>query len=274
MIRRLAIAAALALTLGACASYPSGYGRDGYSHADGDGYYGGSYYTGNGYSRDGSSSDGYYAAGADGYGDYYYNDPQVILDDRYGYGYGGYGDPFYGFGYGSFPYNGFGVQLGFGPGYYGGYPYGYYNPWYPGYYYGHRRGHDHDCDADDPCTGGARREGGRRGNLDSVSSNLQSPRTGIQAPGARQSASLGGNLGYYGNLPRDRAEYRGPPMTPGVQSTPMRSPPLQPMPRPWQQGYQPPRQPMERLQSHREMREPSSRENATRHNRDTNGNGR
>ena len=141
MIRRLAIPAALALTLGACATYNSGYadrsGRDGYYSSD-------TY----------ASGDGYYAAGHDGYGDYYYDNPQLIVDQHYG-SYGGgyydYGYPSYGFGYGGgyFPYNGFALQFGFGPGWYGGYPYGYYAPWYGYRHHHHRRGNDGDNDADD-----------------------------------------------------------------------------------------------------------------------------
>ena len=136
MIRRLAIPAALALTLGACASYDSGYyggGRDGYYRRD-------SY----------SAGAGYYASGQDGYGDYYYDNPQVIANEPYGPYWGGYYDygyqPFgYGFGLGYSPYSdGFGYSSGFGPGW-GGYSYGYYNPWY-GYDY---RDHDEDNDPDD-----------------------------------------------------------------------------------------------------------------------------
>ena len=147
MIRRLAILAALALMLGACATYNSGYaergGRDGYYNSD-------AY----------SSGDGYYAAGHDGYGDYYYDNPQVVIDEHYGSYGGGYSDygysPF-GFGYGwGYPYNGFGLQFGFGPGWYGGYPYGYYAPWYGwgDYRHHHRRDNDGDNDADDRRIGG------------------------------------------------------------------------------------------------------------------------
>ena len=135
MIRRLAIPAAFALTLGACATYDSGYadraGRDGYSSSD-------AY----------SSGDGYYAAGHDGYGDYYYDNPQLIVDQHYGSSWGGYynfGYPSYGYDYGGgyFPYN------GFGPGWSGGYPYGYYAPWYGYQHQHHRRDHDGDNDGDD-----------------------------------------------------------------------------------------------------------------------------
>ena len=118
MIRQLAIPAAFALMLGACASYDSGYNR---------GY---------------SSGTGYYVPGNEGYGDYYYDNPQVIVDDRYRPYWDGYG--------GYSPYNGFGFQFGFGPGWYGGYPYGYSEPWY-GYrhHHHHRRDHDGDNDGDD-----------------------------------------------------------------------------------------------------------------------------
>jgi hypothetical protein len=130
MIRRLAIASICALALGGCATYDSGY-RQGY--ADGN--------------DRGSYNDGYYVAPENGYGDYYYDRPQVVADEYwdYGYPYSGFG---YGFGY--FPGNfGFGFNSGFG-----------YSPWYGyGYpYYWYRPGprhhhHDNDHDADDPPGG-------------------------------------------------------------------------------------------------------------------------
>lgn len=113
-MNRLALSVAFALMLGGCASYDSNY------------------------------AGGYYAPGHDGYGDYYYDNPQVIVDEYYA--------PYWGWG-GYFPYDGFGFQPGFGSGWYGGYPYGYYDPWsFYGWYdyrYQHRHGNDGDKDADD-----------------------------------------------------------------------------------------------------------------------------
>jgi hypothetical protein len=110
MIHRLAITAALASILGACAT----------------------------------TNPGYYAPGHDGYGDYYYDNPQVIVDEHYAPYWGGY----YGFGYGLgyFPGDCFGFQYGYAPGFCGGY----YDPWwYGGYYHYRRHHHDHDHDSDD-----------------------------------------------------------------------------------------------------------------------------
>jgi hypothetical protein len=99
MNRRTAALAVLAIALGGCATYGPGY------YADGT--YAGPY------------NGGYYSAPAAGYGDYYYDYPQVSYQypDYY---YGPYG----GFGYGYSPWWGFG-----------------YNPWF----FGACRG---DCDGD------------------------------------------------------------------------------------------------------------------------------
>jgi hypothetical protein len=124
MIRRLAIASICALALGSCASYDSGY-RHGYA----DGNYRGSY------------NDGYYAAAENGYGDYYYDRPQVVMDEYGSFGYGfGYSPGYYGFGFGS--------GFGYNPWYGYGYPYYWYQPW-PRHHH-----HDNDHDADDPPPGG------------------------------------------------------------------------------------------------------------------------
>jgi hypothetical protein len=117
MNHRLAVAVVLALTLGACATY------DGSRNANGE-------------VRDGGY--GYYMPGHDGYGDYYYGDPQFVLDEHYAPGWGG---AYWG-GYG-FSYPGFG--FGYGSGYYGGYS----DPWWYGGYDYRRRHHDHDHDDDD-----------------------------------------------------------------------------------------------------------------------------
>jgi hypothetical protein len=117
MIRRLAIASIVALVLGGCATYDSGY-RHGY----GDGSYRGDY------------NDGYYAAAENGYGDYYYDRPQIVWNEPYGYGY-----PWSGFGYG------FSLRYGYDPWYGYGYPYGGYRPW--------PRHNHNDHDADDPPGG-------------------------------------------------------------------------------------------------------------------------
>ncbi len=128
MKRRVLIAAALVLALGACATNGTAY-----RHADGD--YSGVY------------DDGYYAAAGNGHGDYYYDRPQYVYDDYYGYGAGCYR-----FGYGFVPRGwSFGARFGYDPwfdgfcGYnawYGfgpyGYPYGWYGPW------PHHRHHDAD----------------------------------------------------------------------------------------------------------------------------------
>ena len=106
MIRRIALTTAFVLALGGCATYDSA------NHAAyRDGGYGGNY--------DG----GYYSAPADGYGDYYYDRPEVVVD--YGAGFGG---PYasYGFGFGYAPW-------GFG-----------YDPWFYRPWWG-----DGDGDADD-----------------------------------------------------------------------------------------------------------------------------
>jgi hypothetical protein len=128
MIHRLAIPTTIALLLGACASYYSGY----------------------------------YAPGHAGYGDYYYDNPQIIVDEYcgggpYWGGYYDYGYPSYGFGYGLgyFPGDCFGSQFGYGPGFYGGY----YPWWYGGYYRRHH--HDHDHDRDDQGRTVARNDGMR-----------------------------------------------------------------------------------------------------------------
>jgi hypothetical protein len=108
MIRRIFLTAAFAFVLGGCAT-------DSVYH---DGSYGGHY--------DG----GYYSAPADGYGDYYYDRPQVVVDGYPDYFYGPYAG--YGFGYASW---------GFG-----------YNPWFyrPWWVYGyHPWWGDHDHDGDD-----------------------------------------------------------------------------------------------------------------------------
>ncbi len=112
MIRRIVVAA-FALALGGCAIYDSNY-----RPASADGSYRGNY--------DG----GFYAAPAGGYGDYYYDRPEVVVNEFYG----GYGYPYTGFGYG-FGY--FPGRFGFGV----GYDPWYYRPWY-GYgdpYGWHRR---------------------------------------------------------------------------------------------------------------------------------------
>lgn len=213
MIRRLAIPAALALALGACATYDSGYSnRSGYYSSDG-------YYRGSGYddgNYDAYSGDGYYSPGSDGYGDYYYDRPQVIYNDSYSSYYGGpyygngYGYGSYGFGYGLsyFPHNGFGI--GFGSGYYGGYPYG-YSPWYPGYYYnGHHRHHDNDRDdrsAGPPRNGDARREAERlidQGGLPGGSAHSV-----VNSRAVRSGIPVNGSGDYGSGLPRDRADYGG-----------------------------------------------------------------
>ena len=109
MIRRFAIPTTLALLLGACASYDSGY----------------------------------YAPGHAGYGDYYYDNPQVIVDEHYPYWGGYYGFGFFGPGYGLgyFPGDCFGFPYGYAPGFCDGF----YDPWwYVGYYHRHHHGHNHD----------------------------------------------------------------------------------------------------------------------------------
>jgi hypothetical protein len=109
MKRRVLAAAALALTLGACATNDTAYRR----------------------------ADGYYAAAENGYGDYYYDRPLTVFYDEFGYG-----SPCLGFGYGwatpAWQY-GFDWRHGYDPwfggtcGYnawYGfGYPWGWYRPW-------------------------------------------------------------------------------------------------------------------------------------------------
>ena len=129
MNRRLLIAT-LALALGACATNDTAYRH-------GDGSYSGAY--------DG----GYYAAAENGYGDYYYDRPQIAYDDYYGCG-------GFGYGFGS-PGWGFGARFGYDPWFYGpcgynawygfGYPWGWYQPW------PRHRHHDNDHDADDPPLG-------------------------------------------------------------------------------------------------------------------------
>jgi len=103
MIRRIAMTAAFALALGGCAT----------DSAHRDGSYGGNY--------DG----GYYSAPSDGYGDYYYDRPEVVID----YGAGYFGGPYVGYGFG------FGPPWAFGFG---------YNPWFYRPWWG-----DGDGDADD-----------------------------------------------------------------------------------------------------------------------------
>lgn len=111
MIRPFVIASIVALALSACATSGSGY-RQGYNG-------------------------GYYAAAGNGYGDYYYDRPQVVVDDYFGYGY-----PYSGFGYG---FNYFPGSFGFGyyPWHGYGYPYGWYQPW-PRHH--HHNDNDHDAD--------------------------------------------------------------------------------------------------------------------------------
>ncbi len=113
LMRRIVIAALFALALDGCATNDTGY-----RHSYADGSYRGRY------------DDGYYAASADGYGDYYYDRPQVVINDYSSGFYGGYG---YGFGFypGRF---GFGARFGYDPWLYNpwygyGYPYGWYRPW-------------------------------------------------------------------------------------------------------------------------------------------------
>lgn len=113
MLLRSAIAAAWVLALGACAST----GTTSYRHADGD--YQGAY--------DGA----YYAPAHDGYGDYYYDRPQIVDDGGYGcgafgYGFGAPGWSF-GMGYGYDPW--LDSPCGFGAWYGMGYPWGWYRPW-------------------------------------------------------------------------------------------------------------------------------------------------
>ena len=107
MIRRLAISTALASMLGACASTNSGY----------------------------------YTPSHDGYGDYYYDNPQVIVDEHVApYWDSPYWGGYYGFGYGLgyFPGDCFGFQYGYAPGFCGST----YDPWlYGGYYRHHHHGH-------------------------------------------------------------------------------------------------------------------------------------
>ncbi len=113
MIRRIAMTALLALALVGCATYDS-VNREAYR----DGSYRGNY--------DG----GYYSAPADGYGDYYYDRPEVVFS-AYDAGY--FGGPYAGFGFGSAWGSGFGYDPWF------------YHPWY-GYrypYYWHRPWHHH-----------------------------------------------------------------------------------------------------------------------------------
>ncbi|HEV2608202.1 MAG TPA: hypothetical protein VGT79_09480 [Xanthomonadaceae bacterium] len=101
MNRRTVALALLALALGGCATYGPGY-----TYADGS--YAGPY------------NGGYYAAPANGSGDYYYDYPQVTYNGYPDYYYGPYG----GYGYGYSPWWGFG-----------------YDPWF----FGSCRG---DCDGD------------------------------------------------------------------------------------------------------------------------------
>lgn len=253
MIRRLAIPAALALALGACATYDSAY----YDRGHNDGYLGSYYssdgsYRGNGYDDGNYGSydgDGYYSPGADGYGDYYYDRPQVSYYDygsAFGYGYGSYG---FGYGQSYFPNDWFGLQ--FGSGYYGGYPYGFYNPWYPGYYYGNHHHHDRDDDRDrgdgvgPPRNGDARREaqrlideGGIPGGPARSVNNPRDLRPGIPVSGP----------GYYGGgLPRDRADYGDSPTRPNADPGERRLRSDQGSPdNGWQQGWR--RAPMPRDQ--------------------------
>lgn len=125
MIRRIGIAAIFLLALGGCASYDPGA----YGHRDG--------------SYRGGYNDGYYAVAADGYGDYYYDRPEVVVNDfgtgYYGAGY--YGYPYFGFGYG--PRSRFGYDPWFYNPWYG---YGYSQAWYRPWPHNHRRGNDHDAD--------------------------------------------------------------------------------------------------------------------------------
>jgi len=78
MNRRIVALTVLALALGGCATYQPGYA--GYA----DGSYSGVY------------NDGYYVAPAGGNGDYYYDRPQVLVNEYPGY----YGGPYAGFGFG------------------------------------------------------------------------------------------------------------------------------------------------------------------------------
>jgi len=109
MIRRIATIVLFALALGGCATDPA---------YRGDGNYRGAY------------NDGYYSAPADGYGDYYYDRPQVVFDA----GYYGYGGPYagYGFGFGSPWVFGFGYDPWFRYPWYGyRYPHHWRRPWPP-----------------------------------------------------------------------------------------------------------------------------------------------
>ena len=111
MICRIAILAAFALAASGCATYDDAYNQG--------------YRTG-----------GTYYAAANGYGDYYYDRPEVVFNDYGPGGYGGYG---YGFGYDPW----------------------FYNQWYccrdrddwdghdRDHDHDHGRDHDHDHDGDD-----------------------------------------------------------------------------------------------------------------------------
>ena len=109
---RVLLAAGCALMLGACATSDTAYRH-------GDGSYRGPY--------DG----GYYAAAHNGYGDYYYDRPQIVYDEGYacnGFGYG-FGPPGWSFGAG-FGYDPWFGGSCFGSAGYGfGYPYYWYRPW-------------------------------------------------------------------------------------------------------------------------------------------------
>jgi hypothetical protein len=181
MKRRFLIASMLALALGACASNDSAYRH-------GDGSYRGAY------------NDGYYAAAENGYGDYYYDRPQVVYDGYYGYGCGALG---YGFGA---PGWGFGARFGYDPGFYGpcgynawygfGYPWGWYQPW-PRHHH-----HDNDHDADDPPGGwsGGHRVGVSMWNF----TNSQQNRSALRMQGVVRMP--GGDRSERGGLRYERGQ--------------------------------------------------------------------
>ncbi len=108
MIRRIVLAA-LAIALGGCATTDPGYRQ---AHRDG--------------SYRGAYDGGYYAESSDGYGDYYYDRPQLIVNEYYG----GYGYPYGGFGFGSPWQFGYGSRFGYDPWFRDPwFGYGWYRPW-------------------------------------------------------------------------------------------------------------------------------------------------
>jgi hypothetical protein len=154
MIRRLAISTALASMLGACATTHSGY----------------------------------YTPGHDGYGDYYYDNPQVIVDEHYApYWDGPYWGGYYGFGYGLgyFPGDCFGFQYGYASGFCG-----YYDPWlYGGYYRHHHHGHGHD-----PHDNAFARNDGTRREVQQFSQ-----RNGVLGASALRAPDPSGHMGAFGD---------------------------------------------------------------------------